>query len=304
MTTASKEVIKLKPLGGERIVRLKRTNKSRIPSDVYTDAITKIGSEWKENSRDVIRGLTHEEALVCLPSIIGVEPSSPNWDSAVKEFWADYTVRVPNDGLPLNIWTDDNGYPAVENVRDWITYKFCQKSSKVATSDLDRENIGMFPFYMEDDKEILAKKAENLAVRKEAQVYFLKLFKKDTKSGKPDSLKINWVLEMYKKHDSSLGAYVNMAAEEKEIYLDGKLQEDPKLFIDIVSDEYLKDKAFISECVSIGLLNHVGNAYYNGDEKLGDDMRETILYLNDAKNSSVLVTLKERMKAQEAVTIE
>lgn len=304
MTTAKAEAKNkvLSQIGGTRIVRLKRTNKSRVPSDVYKDSVTKIGSEWKADSRDVIRGLTHEEAVVVLPSIVGVEPDSPNWDNTVKEFWADYTVRVPHEGLELNIWEDEDGYPSTRNAKDWITYKFCQKSSKVATSELDRENIAMYPFFIEDDKEILAAKSANLAVRKAAQKLFLQLFRQD-KDGKIDNLKVNWVLEMYKKHDSNLGNYASMTPDEKEIYLDAKLNDDPTLFREVVSDEKLKDKAFISECVSKGLINHVGNAYYNGDEKMGDDMEETILYLADPKNSSVLVTLKERLKAQEAVTI-
>ena len=303
MTTAQKEVKKLAQLGGVRIVRLKRSNKSRVPSDVYKDSVTKIGSEWKADSRDIIRGLSHEEAVVILPSIIGVEPSSANWDETVKAYWADFTVRVPEEGLELNIWEDDEGFPAVRNAKDWITYKFCQKSSKVATSESERQNMPMYQYYIEDDKEILAAKAENLAVRKDAQKLFLQLFRKD-KAGKIDGLKVNWVLEMYKKHDSNLGNYGVMSSDEKEIYLDGKLTEDPMLFKGIVEDDKLKDKAFISECVSKGLINHVGNAYYNGDEKMGDYMEETILYLNDPKNSNVLVTLKERLKAQEAVTIE
>jgi hypothetical protein len=294
MTTKT-EVITLPRIGGTVMVTLFRVNKSRVPSDVYKDSVTKVGSEWKSETRDVLRGLTPAEEKILLPTIIGIEPSSPNWDSKTAEYWADFSLRVPDKGLEFNIWQGENGLPSIANVKDWIAYKFCKVSSKVAVSEDEYSNRDIYPFYVEDNKELIKQKTQKLAVRKEADLEFLKLFKED-KAGKVNTLKVNWVMEMYKKHDSTLGKYRDMTNDIKEIYIDEQREKDADVFLSIVKDDKLEERAFISECVSLGYINHVGNAYYNGDEKIGDNMDDSILYLRDAKHSSVLLSLKERVK--------
>ena len=294
MTTKT-EVITLPRLGGTRLVTLLRVNKSRVPADVYKDSVTKVGSEWKSGTSDVLRGLSSDEERIVLPAIIGIEPSSPNWDSKTAEYWADFSLRVPHEGLVFNIWQGENNLPSLANVKDWIAYRFCVLSSKVAVSEDEYSNRDIYPFYIEDNREIVKKKTEKLAIRKEADLEFLKLFKKDAK-GRLDILKINWVMEMFKKHDSTLGSYKDMPDDLKEIYIDEQKDKDAITFLQIIRDDKLEERAFISECVSLGYVNHVGNAYYNGDEKMGDNMDESILYLRDAKHSSVLLSLKERVK--------
>lgn len=301
MTTKT-EVITLPRIGGTHMVTLFRVNKSRVPTDVYKDSVTKIGSEWKSGTQDVLRGLSPKVEKILLPSIIGIEPSSPNWDSKTAEYWADYSLRVPQEGLPFNIWQGENGLPAVSNVKDWIAYKFCVASSKVAVSEEEYSNRDIFPFYIEDNKELVKQKTIKLAVRKEADLEFLKLFKEDSK-GNISTLKVNWVMEMYKKHDSTLGRYQDMSNELKEIYIDEQREKDSELFLEIIKDDKLEERAFISECASLGYINKVQNAYYNGDEKMGDNMDEAILFLRDTKHSNVLLTLKERVKQAAPITI-
>lgn len=294
MTTQT-DVITLPRIGGTVMVTLFRVNKSRVPSDVYKDSVTKVGSEWKSGTQDILRGLTPAEERIVLPPIMGIEPSSPNWDSKTAEYWADFSLRVPDKGLGFNIWQGENGLPSIANVKDWIAYKFCVLSSKVAVSEDEYANRDIYPYYIEDNKEIIKQKTEKLVIRKNADLEFLKLFKED-QAGKVSTLKVNWVMEMYKKYDSTLGNYRDMSNELKEIYIDEQREKNADIFLNIVKDDKLEERAFISECVSLGYVNSVGNAYYNGDEKIGDNMDDAILYLRDAKHSSVLLTLKERVK--------
>ena len=296
----------------ERIVTLRRVNNSRLPADVYGDSVTKVGSEWDGNTRNPIRGLSPKEEKLLLPSILGVGFDSPNWDNAVLNYWADFAIRVPDEGVPMNIATTtvklkgadgkEETWEKPVNVKDYIQYRFCLRSSKVAATQEERENQAIYPFYIEDKADMLRNQTERLEDMKRANVEFLKLFKR-SKDNKLDESKINWVLEVYKKYDRELGNYNAFSPEEKELYIDQRKNDNPVLFTSIVQDENLEMKAFISEAISMGYLTQAGNAYFNGDEKIGDGIEEAILYFKDPKHNNVLLTLKERMKSHDATKI-
>ena len=296
----SKEELVKQPLlslpNGSKKVRLVRRNTSRLPDLVHRDAITKIGSEWQENTRSMIRGLDSFEEAAYLPHIIQVLPNSPNWEQALQEYWADYGIRVPADGLVLEIWTDKNGNPSKANLKDYISYQFCNASSKVAFTKEEVENKGMFPFFIEDSEQKTKTDFEALQITKKASLLFLKLFDRDSKGSLKDQDKIDWVMELYKRTDSEMGLIDAISIENKEIYMDKRVKDNSELFISFVEDIHLQEKAFITKCLTLGVLTKIGNAILDGEHKIGDGLDEAVYYLTDPKNSKLYITLKERMK--------
>lgn len=278
-----------------KVVTILRKNSTRVPNDVFKDAITKIGSEWKADTRSIIRGLNHEEEIAYLPKILGLSASSPQWDSAVELYWEDFSIRVPNEGVKLEIWTDQYGRPSESNLKDYIMYRFCQQSSKVATSAAELENAAVFPYFVQDDAKNTMDKHQRIQVMKKASLEHMKLFKADN-AGNVNMNKINWVLEIYKRTDTTLGLLNRMPVEEKEVYLYEKSKDKPEEFLNIVEDPSLEHKAFISECIGASILTRIGNVILNGEEKLGDTLEEAVLYLTNPKNSKMMITLSERLK--------
>lgn len=293
-------LLRVVPTGASKTVKIIRRNTTRMPSEVYKDSITKIGSEWKENTRSMIRGLSPDEEKAYLPKILQVQPESPNWDRAVEQYWAEFSLRVPSEGLELEIFTDKNGNPSESNLKDYISFRFAQVSSRVATTPEEVENKAMFPYYLEDKKAQSMSAYDKLQVAKRASLNFMKLVKTDDNNAFVDPEKVDWVLELYRRTDPSL-PMSGMDAPDKEVYLSNKSQEDPETFNTIVEDPQLKTKSFVVKCISLGILQRIGNAILNGQEKIGDSLEEAVYYLEDAKNSKVDITLKQRAKELEPV---
>jgi hypothetical protein len=294
-------LLRMVPQGGSKKVRIIRRNTTRMPSDVFKDSITKIGSEWKENTRSMIRGLSVEEEKAYLPRILQVQPDSPNWDRALEQYWADFSLRVPSEGLELEIYVDKNNNPTESNLKDFISFRFAKVSSRVAVTPEEIENKAMFPYYVEDKKAQNLSAYEKLQISKRASLNFMKLVKSDDNNAFTNPDKVDWVLELYKRTDSSLPTIASMDSTDKEVYLSNKSAEDAETFNAIVEDPQLESKSFIVKCISLGVLTRIGNAILNGQEKIGDSLEEAVYYLQDAKNSKVDITLKQRVKELEPV---
>ena len=87
-----------------------------------------------------------------------------------------------------------------------------------------------------------------------------------------------------------------MDAKEKELFLEGMVEENPLNFYNIATSKNLELQAFIEECLTADVLRKIGNSLLLGDEKIGDSMEEAVLFLKDKKNSSTLTTLKARVQ--------
>jgi hypothetical protein len=55
--------------------------------------------------------------------------------------------------------------------------------------------------------------------------------------------------------------------------------------------------AFIWDAIESGVLRKSGNTFLFGDEVLGDDMEQAIRFLNNRKNSEILLDIKAKVRA-------
>ena len=161
---------------------------------------------------------------------------------------------------------------------------FLKGNPKVAASLADLStNIHLY--YIDDHKERLDGEYSKLQLEKKAMKEYLKL--SDTKT--------RLVLRVL-----SAGAEAAFNAEDSEKEIDilmmKEIKESPANFLNIVNDKQLETKALIQELHSAGMIRKVKYTYLSDDVKLGDNLEEAALFLEDPNNSDVLLTLKSRLK--------
>lgn len=245
-------------------------------NSVYADSKWKIGSCFSREG-DIATGLSRKEVQKYLPDFIGISPDEVGFAKGVRNFFADLTIDVPSEGLVLEIGVDEDGFPLA--VLDFIKYRFAKANPKVVDQGKDK-NPYLHLFEIVDPQEKLQQQSAHLKLKVEANKEFTKLIGNDIKFGHV----CNVLLGSNK-----------MSREELEIAMDKLIQDNPKSFLEVVQDKNLDTRSFILECVSYQVLRKAGTSYINGDDIIGGEMDEAIVYLKDPKNSDVVATLKARL---------
>jgi hypothetical protein len=264
-----------------RIVEIRRRkNTTRLPDDVYQESKRKVGSTFTA-SGDVRTGLTMTEEKEIMPFILGISTSDVNFHREVKEFFKTLTIEVPVGGVKLEAGLDEKGNPI--NALDYIKYKFAISHPDVAMEENGEIRHSTYKFYIHDKAAKLEKEHKESLVRKEALKEYIKLTGNEKR--------MDMVLRV-------LGADpASMNEKEKELFLEKEATTSHELFLKVVQDKNLETVSFIQECLSKGVLRKEGNTLFNIDEAIGANQEEAIAYLQDKKNSDVLMTLNARLKA-------
>lgn len=261
-----------------KIIEIRRKpNKTNLPDHLYEDSTKSIGASLGP-SGEVATGLSVAEIEKYMPTLLGISASSPSFYKAVSDYFASMTVKVDTTGVSLQIGMDDKGNPI--NLQDYITYRFITINPKVASSKADVRVAHQFFLY--DPQEETDRKYAQLQMKKNAEKEFIKLT--------ADKKKLELVLTILDPYALRLNP------QEQELRINSIKESEPERFLVICTDAHLETKAFIEKCLTAEALRRVGNIFLNGDQKLGDTMEETVLFLEDPKNSELVATLKARVK--------
>lgn len=251
----------------------------------------KIGASIRNSS--YLKGLTFDEEVKLLPNIIQVKPNSEHWESAVRAYWNNISVKVPEVGLKLEIGMKyqtkedanrkENGNPI--NVNDYILYRYCLEYSHVANTI---DDIGASPkirFFIYDKNEEKKAKVSQLKVRNEAMKKYLEILaNRDL---------VDDILNIY-KFDTS-----KMEEDDKDIILETQVNDRPESFLTIIKDDILEYKSFINKCIQRGKLAQIPNTevVLFGTEPIGQNITEAAIYLKtkNTANAKVYDTLKAQM---------
>lgn len=287
---------------------------NRLPGQELDEGKQKIGSSFKGNS--VLRGLTFDEEAKYLPSIIGVDTNSPNWENTTRNYWANLSKDVPpKDGIELEvglryttkedyIYDQENaeknhngiiinhkGIPV--NMADYILWRYCLDYSKVANTF---EDIGKSPkieFYLfSKSKEILDKKNVLNNKKKALQLMYKSMSERNW---------VDYVLRVLVAQDKTKTRTVDsiskMGEDEKDILLDEYVVGNPDRFLLIAEDKNLEMRSFIELSIAKGNLQRVANTdtITMDGLTLGNTINEVIAFLTNAKNSGTLSTLKAQL---------
>lgn len=304
------------PKDFSRKVSIRRKPKiATLPGIDPNDSKLKIGSSFKGAS--VNRGLTFEEEKKLLPSLIGIDDKSPNWENETKMYWCNISKDVPPDNgielevglryeteedynydknLPLNsrfsAFVNLKGTPI--NLADYILWRYCLVYNKVA-NDLahayDSPNIEFYLF--NKDKEIQDKKI----LQTQKQNAFKLLM-----ANMGDREWVDCMLRVFIASDKASNIYLKdlptTGEDEKDILLEEYMTKFPDRFVALGNDKNLTLKSFIELAVTLGILNRVPNTttITMDGTTIGNTTEEVVAFFNNPKNANTYATLKAQLR--------
>ena len=166
---------------------------------------------------------------------------------------------------------------------DWIHYNFALKHPHVALTEAEMNKNYQKRFYIQDKTKDELKKNVAVQVKKDADKEFIKV--SSTKK------EMSWILRLMSNSNPDI-----MSREQIENSLYELKEKEPKRFLKIAKDKHLSLKAEVEEMVSAGVLRKIGNQVIFIDEILGDTLDDTVIHLNDKKNSGKLTILRAKLK--------
>lgn len=253
---------------------------NHLPKEIRAGAKVTIGSIYV--GRQPLRGVEGEEAHKLLSSILDVPPGHPDWPRQEKDFWATMSLKVPFEGKELDISVEEDGTPI--NVMDYVTYKWCQKHRQVAETKEEMEKTSGKKFYIYDPKRDLLKRNAKVKVQKEADKEFIKA------SASADKMRRLHRLLIAGSNPEKL----------TDIEVENNLYEvkskSPEKFLKFALDKDLDLRAEIEEMVAREVLRKIGNQYIYGDETIGENITDTIVYFKNKKNSGAVNAMRAQLK--------
>tara|TARA_R100001509_G_scaffold76676_1_gene42944 strand:+ start:82 stop:888 length:807 start_codon:yes stop_codon:yes gene_type:complete len=251
-----------------------------LPEEIRAAAKITIGSIYV--GRQPLKGVEGEEAHKLLGQILDVPPTHEAWPRLEKEFWATMNCKVPFAGKELDITVDDEGNP--HNVMDYITYRWCKKHRQVAETKEEMERVGGKKFYIYDPERDLLKKNAKVKISKEADKEFIKV--------SSDVDKMRRLLRLLSKNSNP----EKLTKLEVENTLYELKSKEPAKFLKFAIDKDLELKAEIEEMVSKDVLRKIGNQYIYGDETIGENQTDAIVYFKNKKNSGAVNAMRAQLK--------
>jgi hypothetical protein len=252
---------------------------NHLPKEIRAGAKVKIGSVYV--NRQPLKGLDGEEESKVLSKIIDVPPGHEKWPEKTKDFWASLSLKVPFEGVELDISKDGNGMP--NNVMDYIYYQWCKKHRQVAMSEEEMKTDANKKFYVYDPQKDLIKKNTRVQIKKEADKEFIKLG--DNKD------KMKMLVRVLMNSDPD-----RLSDLELENTLYDYKENNAERFLKYCKDDTLEIRAEIEEMVEKGVLRKIGNQHIHEDETIGEDVKDTIVYFKNKKNSGAVNVMRAKLK--------
>ena len=256
----------------------------------------RIGASLSKGG-DVVRGLNFEEEKKYLGEIIGVSPSSQDWQKATRAYWCNITQEVPADefGLELEVgflYPDDAAAEkgreeeAAENakaiamfekdldytiqfdvrqkvgqpinLRDYILYRHCLVYNQCANSPKLVNKSPKIRFYLYSREAAQADAAIKVKMRQKAYTMYLELV---GDRGKVDNVihVLKDVIQRYNDKPTNVEKIDVSTDIGKDVALEKLANEFPERLIAVASDVDLSLKAFIERAIGAGELKRLAN---------------------------------------------
>lgn len=203
-----------------------------------------------------------------------------------------------NDGLDAVPETELYKYVDFVNPVDYINWRFCLLSAKVANNVEDVDKSTNIQFFLTSEKEIKKAAAAKVKLDTKAMQEYIKVIT-DTKEQTLDKLVVALKLV------SNASDYRESTSEEKQALLMKFMQENPAEFITAVNDKNLAERAKVQMYVWMGILKQSAETNIISDAHspeivLGSNISEAISYLSDDKNKAYASELQAKYKSLKA----
>jgi hypothetical protein len=253
---------------------------NHLPKEIRANAKINIGSIYV--NRQPLKGVEGEEAERLLSQILDVPPGHQDWPRQEKEYWASLTLKVPFEGVELDITVDEDGMPY--NVSNYLTYRWCKKHRQVADSEAEMKTDPLKSFYIYDPELDLLKKNAETKLKKDADREFIKI--------SADVEKMRRLLRVLSKGSRP----ENLSDMEIENQLYDVKSSNPTRFLKYSLDKNLDVRAEIEELVQTNILRTIGNQIIYGDETIAENITDAVVYFNNKKNSGQVNAMRAQLK--------
>lgn len=280
MATKTKKKTELYKEPREKTVSVRRKEKfSHIPTEVLQNSTTKVGSIL--DGRTPLKGVEGKEEKLLLSKHLGIDEDHNEFGEKAKEFWAELDLKVPSEGVELDISIGDDGMP--KEMIDYLTYRWLQKHKYVASSRQEMVRNPIKEFYIHDPARETKKENEQVQKRKVAYAEFIKATE--------DEGKMNMLLRVLGDKRPE-----KLTKEQKENKLESLATASPARFARIAQDSNLEIRSEIEKMVEKEILRKSGNSYFYMDELIGENLDETIGFFQNKKNSSTVGDMRAKLK--------
>ena len=89
----------------EKFITIKRAFQDRLPNEIFEFSERSIGGAIDSSTGDVLKGLSFAEEQILLPDLVNVPANSVHFIQECRKFWQNIEIKVPADGVKLNITT-------------------------------------------------------------------------------------------------------------------------------------------------------------------------------------------------------
>lgn len=265
-------------MSAKTVFLFRRENTTNLPDDVYVEAKRRIGSVF-DNQGNLLKGLSLDEQKRILPNILGMSANDPGWSNAVRRFYAEMTIEVPQSGIELDITLDENGEP--NSPMDYVRFRFAALHPHVAEEE-DQRVYDTRYYFFDPAKDEQIRVAET-RLRKEGYKALILVCEDETR--------MDMILKAYAKN------ITGWSRDQKELELEDLLDEDPTEFLRVAENKDLEYIALIFESIDASVIRKSGNTYLYGDETLGEDLDQAVRHLKLKRNSGMLQDIKAKLKA-------
>tara|TARA_E500000318_G_C3554090_1_gene210276 strand:+ start:80 stop:889 length:810 start_codon:yes stop_codon:yes gene_type:complete len=259
-------------------LRAKAIN-NHLPNEINASAIRRLSSVYV--NRQPLKPFSPDDEKKYLAGMLDVDPAHMEWPKHTKKFWSEFTVPVGFEGVELEVGLTEDGNPI--DITDFIKYHFALKHPHVALTEEEMNASSQKRFYIHDIAKKDMKRNNDIQIKKDADKAFIKVSN--------DEKQMRRVFRLLGSMNPD-----TLTREQVENMLYDIKEKSPKKFIKVSQDKHLEMKAEIETMVSAGVLRKIGNQVIFIDEVLGETLDDTVIHLNDKKNSGKLTTLRAKLK--------
>ena len=252
---------------------------NHLPKEISASAVRRLSSVYV--NRQPLKPFSLDDEKKYLAGMLDVDPAHMEWPKHTKKFWSEFTIPVGFEGVELEVGLTDDGHPV--DITDFIKYNFALKHPHVALTEEEMNASSQKRFYIHDAARKDMQRNNDIQIKKDADKAFIKV--------SSDEKKMRHVFRLLGSLNPD-----TLTREQVENMLYDIKEKSPKKFIKISQDKHLELKAEIETMVSAGVLRKIGNQIIFIDEVLGETLDDTVIHLNDKKNSGKLTTLRAKLK--------
>ena len=237
-------------------------------------------------STGTYKNILTDDEKAFLESYMGLEYNALSVYNKTNNFWANFTVRL----------TKHDNYLDLSDPNDYIKYKVLLANTDFIADSLKTLNDHPKATY----QFVMIKEGESEKREEEKMSVTMKCYKEYGKI-EDDNDTLRCIIELIDNRPIAK----NTKSEFLKSRINSLIQADPKLFYNIITDEYLNNKVLIKTATEEGVIKRRNNLYYFEDTPLCPDGTDSTLsvaaeYIGLGKNQDLKLRIEALLnKAKE-----